>query len=127
LEFEDFGTFSSRDSDYNSFAESGAKALERGEVDYLFGSCSSGQGVNLAAQSYPWVLGALIYDEDSAEYAVRHNGANFFSFPERLWLDNMHGLEACIGKIVNNSFDGGRHQGRVMSVLAAKGTKGAIS
>ena len=61
------------------------------------------------------IRSALIYDNFSAEMAIRHNCANFFSFPERLFLDK----DVCnevLQILLTNTFDGGRHQIRVQGL-----------
>ena len=54
---------------------------------------------------------ALIYDNYSAEMAVRHNCANFFSIPAK--NVNYDQLNEIINIIKSNSFDGGRHMTRI--------------
>ena len=56
---------------------------------------------------------ALVYNSYTAEQAVRHNCANFFSIPSQ----NIINLDAILEAIKNNSFDGGRHMSRMSDVL----------
>ncbi len=120
IQWQDFGTYSDKATDYTDHVSSAVDALNRGDVDYVFASCRSGQGALLAGNSEPGVLGVLVFDSSAAEYGVRHNAANFFSFPERVWLGN-DALDATLRTIFASVFEGGRHQLRLMKVLERKG------
>ena len=54
---------------------------------------------------------ALIFDSYTAEMAVRHNCANFFSIPEK-YVD-IKKIEEIILALKDSSFDGGRHTNRL--------------
>ena len=117
FEFSDFGAFSESTSDYNDFVGAAARAIQNNDLDFALGFCRSGQGISISSQHHDWIISALIYDVWSAEFAVRHNGANFFSLPARIWEDDQAGLELAMQTIVGSSFDGGRHQDRIQRVL----------
>lgn len=118
IEYIDFGTHHPADCDYNEFISIGIDALQSGAVDYIFSSCRSGQGVNIAAANHPDVIAALIYDLESAGLAVKHNAANFFSFPEKIWEEGP--LMSAVKAILDSRFEGGRHQGRLMKTREAR-------
>jgi RpiB/LacA/LacB family sugar-phosphate isomerase len=115
VEFIDFGSFTEKDSDYNDYIDPAMRALIRGDVDYVFSSCRSGQGVHLAASTFKGVLSTFIHDVESSYFAVRHNSANNFCFPSSIWegVD----LHEVVHSILSTRFQGGRHQGRIMRVL----------
>lgn len=114
----DFGPYVDVDCDYIDFVRPAVRALNLREVDIIFGSCRSGQGVMAAASVFDGVWPALIYDTDAARLAVQHNCANFLSFPSRLW-ENENQLEGAVVEILNARFLGGRFQGRVMKSESA--------
>ena len=115
IDFIDYGTTLDNDCDYKYFIEQAITGKKDGVCDFIFGFCRTGQGVNMCANKFADVRAALIYDLYSAEMAIRHNCANFFSFPERLY-DNEELVEQVINVLLNNSFDGGRHQNRIQSL-----------
>jgi RpiB/LacA/LacB family sugar-phosphate isomerase len=116
--FIDYGTFSNSDTDYSSFVESASRARQRGECDYVFASCRSGQGVMIAGSKFQGNIPAFIHSVESAKLAVEHNCANFFSFSESIWANKTEeALLEAVRLVVNSSFDGGRHQLRIMSSL----------
>lgn len=115
ISYIDFGAYVEVDSDYPDFVEPAMKSLLRGDVDYVFSSCRSGQGVNLSASVFEGILAALVYDLESASLAVKHSSANVFSFPSKIW--NKQSIKDAISIIISERFEGGRHQGRIMKVV----------
>ena len=115
IEFVDYGTTLSNDCDYKYFIEQAVTGKQDGVCDFIFGFCRTGQGVNMCANKFKNVRSALIYDVYSAEMAIRHNCANFFSFPERLYEDEKF-IEQVLDTLLNSSFDGGRHQNRIQGL-----------
>lgn len=69
----------------------------------------------MCANTYAGIRGALIFDEYTAEMSIRHNCANFFSFPARIMNDNKQ-IDDIIKILCNNTFDGGRHQMRIQEL-----------
>jgi RpiB/LacA/LacB family sugar-phosphate isomerase len=124
VSFHDFGTFSTEDTDYGSFVSRAIQALDEGIVDLIIASCRSGQGVNIFANAFPQILGTLIYSADSARLAVEHNCSNFFSIPAAIWEScSDEELVRVLEEIVESSFDGGRHQLRMMQTVFEKSRK----
>ena len=70
----------------------------------------------MCANKFSGVRAALIYDQYSAEMAIRHNCANFLSFPSSIFDGNKNLAEETLDIIFNNTFDGGRHQVRVQEL-----------
>ena len=103
------------DCDYTYYIEQAVTAIKEKTCDFAFAFCRTGQGVNMCANKFGGVRSALIYDNFSAEMSIRHNCANFFSFPERIF-DNEDKCNEVIEILLNNSFDGGRHQIRVQGL-----------
>ena len=115
LKFIDFGTKVKTDCDYSYYIEQAVSSVRDKTCDFAFSFCRTGQGVNMCANKFQGIRSALIYDDFSAEMSIRHNCANFFSFPERIFSDEKRCAEV-LGILLNNSFDGGRHQIRVQGL-----------
>ena len=115
IDFIDYGTTLKNDCDYKYFIEQAVTAKRDGVCDFIFGFCRTGQGVNMCANKFKGIRSALIYDQYSAEMAIRHNCANFFSFPERLY-QRIEDAERVVQILLHNSFDGGRHQVRIQGL-----------
>ena len=85
IEFIDFGTNVKTDCDYAYYIEQAVSSIRDKTCDFAFSFCRTGQGVNMCANKFQSIRSALVYDDFSAKMAIRHNCANFFSFPERLF------------------------------------------
>lgn len=114
IPYIDFGTFSPQDCDYSVYVNECAEAVLDNRCSLGIGFCRTGQGVNIAANHIPGIRSALVYDDISVEYAIRHNCANFFSIPTRIFgPSDKLSLEQILVKWKENTFDGGRHQNRL--------------
>ena len=100
-----------KDCDYNDYVSQAVQFVKDGSGDFVLGFCRTGQGVNIAANKNKNIRAALVFDEYTAEYSVRHNCANFFSIPSKYVDDTL------LRKLINiwsiTSFDGGRHITRI--------------
>jgi ribose 5-phosphate isomerase B len=110
--FTDFGTFSDSDCDYTAFVKAAGSSVLANLSSVGMGFCRTGQGVNMTANKIPGIRAALVFDEYTAEHAVRHNCANFFSVSSKYTKDLLGVLRAW----KNNTFDGGRHQNRIQGL-----------
>ena len=111
LKYIDFGSFVDKNCDYNDYVSQAIQFVKDGGGDFVLGFCRTGQGVNIAANKNKNIRAALVFDEYTAEYSVRHNCANFFSIPSKYVNDTL------LRKLINiwsiTSFDGGRHITRI--------------
>lgn len=109
----DYGTYSLESCHYPDYVKKASDGYDQSEVLLIFGSCTTGQGVNITANHYGF-RSALIYNLKSAEMAVRHNNANFFVFPAIIFeeMDDEE-LKKYIKIILETSFEGGRHLDRI--------------
>ena len=115
IDYIDYGCFSNKPCDYYDYVKIACKGSRDKTVKNIFAFCKSGQGINIAANNYKNIISALIYDFNSLEMSIRHNCANFFSFPSDLWKPKDFGI---IWKIYRtNTFDGGRHQNRISKIF----------
>lgn len=114
FEVIDYGSYSENDCDYVEFVNMACDGYLAGDVDFVFGFCRSGQGINICANKRRGIRAALIYNTYAAEYAIKHNCANFFSIPtkDRVMPDELD----VINVIMDSTFDGGRHQARLIKL-----------
>jgi len=111
IRYVDYGTFVNKDCDYNDYVSQAVEAVRRGYSDHVIAFCRTGQGVNIAGNKYKGIRAALVSDEYTAEHAVRHNCANYFSIPARTVDKKM--FELIINILQVTTFDGGRHIPRI--------------
>ena len=111
INYIDYGTFVDKDCDYNDYVAQAVSAVKRGDCDYIIASCRTGQGVNIAGNKFTGIRAAIVHDEYTAEYAVRHNCANLFSIPSK-YVDKKC-FEGILKTWETATFDGGRHITRI--------------
>lgn len=78
--------------------------------------CGSGIGMSMAANKFNGIRAALCHNEYSAMMARQHNDANVLCLGERVSGAGM--VEAIVNAWDSNSFEGGRHEGRVEKINA---------
>ena len=111
----DFGTYVKKDCDYNEYVSAAVAAMNQKTSDFAMGFCRTGQGVNILANHLDGVRSALVIDEYTAEYAIRHNCCNFFAIPEKYVSEAQ--LDSMIKIWKKSSFDGGRHMTRMKKTI----------
>ncbi|KGA94657.1 Ribose 5-phosphate isomerase B [Leptospirillum ferriphilum] len=120
----DVGTFSEESVDYPDYAEKVARALHAGEGDIGILLCGTGIGVSIAANKIRGIRAALVYNDETASLAHRHNNANVICFGGReISLEQAHTWTRLF---LSASFEGGRHQRRIdeISALESPGSTG---
>ena len=110
-QFDDFGTDSYDSVDYPDFIHPLAKNL--GENPDKFGIivCSSGNGVAMTANKYPYLRAALCWNNELAALARQHNNANIISIPANFVSKEL--AFRMVETFLSTEFEGGRHQRRV--------------
>jgi ribose 5-phosphate isomerase B len=73
----------------------------------------------MAANKTDGIRAALVYDTYSAEYAIKHNCANFFSIPARITTTS--DLSQYISLWLATDFEGGRHCARIQKIESSYG------
>jgi len=111
IAFIDYGTYTGRSCDYNEYVAEAVKAIRANICDFGIGFCRTGQGVNILANHLEGLRSALVFDEYTAEYAIKHNCANFFAIPQKYVKIEL--FDKMIKKWKTTSFDGGRHMTRM--------------
>jgi ribose 5-phosphate isomerase B len=107
----DLGTSSDEPVDYPPFCAAVGRAVVAGQAEFgvVFGG--SGQGEQIAANKVRGVRAALCLDQDMAELAREHNGANVLALGGRIVAP----VRACsiVERFLATSFGGGRHHRRI--------------
>ena len=111
----DFGTYVKKDCDYNEYVYAAVTSISSKISDFGMGFCRTGQGVNILANHLSGIRSALVLDEYTAEYAIRHNCVNFFAIPEKYVTEKM--LDRMIKIWKKTTFDGGRHMTRMKKTM----------
>jgi len=114
--YVDFGTFSDKDCDYSNFISSAAKSVLEKRCSFGMAFCRSGQGVNIAANKINGIRSAWVNNAWLAEMAIRHNAANFLAISQE--FNTFDSLREIIEAYLKSTFDGGRHQARLMASKA---------
>lgn len=92
-----------------------AKLLARGIKDKTANKgvliCTSGIGMSIAANRYPFIRAALVHCVEEAHLSRAHNNANVLVFGAKFITPEM--AEKCVAEFLNTEFEGGRHCVRV--------------
>ena len=118
LPYTDFGTFVDKDCDYNDYVFQVTDFINKGNCDFALAFCRTGQGMNISGNKQKGIRSALVFNEYTAEYAVRHNCANYFSIPSKFVDKEL--LDDMIYIWITTTFDGGRHATRIQKAEAGK-------
>ena len=117
----DCGTDTTDRVDYPDFGAAVGRTVASGDADLGVCVCGSGNGIAMAANKIAGVRAAVAYNVTSARLARAHNDANVLCIGERLTGAEVarEALDAWLAE----SFDGGRHEGRVakLDALGAPG------
>jgi ribose 5-phosphate isomerase B len=118
FEVQDFGCFSDESVDYPDFIHPIADQIDKGNYEFGFIMCGSGNGVSMVANKYPHVRCALCWNTEISELAKKHNNANIIALPARfISVDEAKNI---IDSYLNTQFEGGRHQRRIDKIPIAK-------
>lgn len=115
IPYIDFGTFSSKDCDYIAYVRALGDAINKRTCSFGMGFCKSGQGVNVAANKIKGIRSALVSDNYTSQYAIKHNCANFFAIPSK-YITTKKQMDDIILIWKGETFDGGRHQNRLQGL-----------
>lgn len=110
----DCGTFSEESVDYPDYAHLVAEMVENGKCETGIVVCGSGNGVNMVVNKYPYIRGALCWNDQIAYLARAHNNANVLALPGR-HLSEGEALKI-VEVFLNTSFENGRHEARVRKI-----------
>ncbi len=110
----DFGPDSDESSDYPDYAHAVSAAVSAGQYELGLLACGSGIGMSMTANRHPGVRAALVWNEDLADLARRHNDANVLVLPAR--FINEEEAAKVVKKFLDSQFEGGRHKRRVNKI-----------
>ncbi|MGB0390519.1 MAG: ribose 5-phosphate isomerase B [Salibacteraceae bacterium] len=114
IQVKDFGPFSDDRVDYPDYAHLVSNSIENKENELGILICGSGNGINMSANKHAGIRSALCWEPEIAALARQHNNANVLALPAR-FISNDLALKI-VDEYLNNSFEGGRHQGRVQKI-----------
>lgn len=112
----DFGCFSENSCDYPDYSHPLAKAINNHEFDFGITICGSGNGINMVANKYLHVRGALCWKTEIASLARLHNNANVCALPAR-FISEEEAFEI-VKVFLSTEFEGGRHQTRIDKIIS---------
>lgn len=111
---EDLGPSTDDRVDYPDFANDVCHKLKLHPEASGVLICGSGQGMAMRANKFRHIRAALCWNKESAALSKQHNNANVLCVGSRL-LDESTLLEI-VETFFTESFEGGRHQGRVEKI-----------
>ena len=83
--------------------------------------CTSGIGMSIMANRYPFIRGALVFNHEMAEMARGHNDANILIFGAKFISEAE--AKKCVDVFLTTEFLGGRHARRVDKLSCIRGEK----
>ncbi len=83
--------------------------------------CTSGIGMSIAANRFPFIRGALVLNPQMAEMARGHNDANVLIFGAKFITPSK--AKKCVDMFLTTDFLGGRHERRVNKLSCIKEVK----
>lgn len=108
---EDFGTNSEASCDYPDYAHPLAAAVDNGRFPIGIVICGSGNGVCMTVNKHQGIRGALVWTEELASLARKHNDANVLCIPARFISEEL--AFKITDLFLSTDFEGGRHATRV--------------
>ena len=83
--------------------------------------CTSGIGMSIAVNRFPFIRGALVFNSEMAEMARGHNNANVLVFGAKFMTPAK--AKKCVDIFLTTDFLGGRHERRVNKLSCIKEVK----
>src|SRR5512140_1821520 len=120
ISVEDLGTSSGESVDYPDYAAAVARRVSAGTADTGVLICGTGIGMSIAANKVPGVRAAILYGDDAARLARRHNDANVAVFGARTMTPD--DAERRLRLFLSEPFDGGRHERRIEKIRGIEKT-----
>ncbi len=107
----DLGTNDCASVDYPAYADKMAANILARKADLGILICGTGIGISIRANRHKGIRAALLYSDEVAEMAKKHNNANVIVFGGRTMAKE--DVAKRIGIFLNTEFEGGRHQKRL--------------
>ena len=96
---------------YPDYAAKVAEAIRNNNVKQGILICTSGVGMSIAVNRYPFIRGALVFNREMAHLCRAHNDANVLIFGAKFIKEK--DAVACMEEFLTTKFEGGRHTCRV--------------
>lgn len=111
FEVIDLGTNSPDSVNYPDYADKMAAHILSKKADLGVLVCGTGVGISIRANRHKGIRAAVLYSDEVAEMAKKHNNANVMVFGGRTMAkeDVLHRIDV----FLNTDFEGGRHQMRI--------------
>ena len=115
MEFRDCGCYSEESADYPDIAETVCKEVVSGRAERAILICGTGIGISIAANKIDGIRAALCADVYSAKMCRNHNDANVLCLGGRVTGSELAFM--IVDTYLRETFDGGRHEGRVKKIM----------
>lgn len=113
-EVKDFGTNSQESCDYPDYGIPAAQAVAGGQTFQGILMCATGNGMAMAANKVKGIRAALCFTPEMARLARAHNDANVLVLAADFVSEET--AKEIAEAWLDSSFEGGRHERRVMKV-----------
>ena len=110
----DYGTDSTESVNYPDYARALVKGIKSKKAKRGILICTSGIGMSIAANRYPFIRAALVSNKELAHMARSHNDANVLVFGANYIKPNV--AKKCVDEFLTTAFEGGRHTCRVKAL-----------
>jgi glycine hydroxymethyltransferase len=110
----DLGTHSIESTDYPDYAQAVAQSVEGRKAELGLLICATGVGMSMAANKVPGIRAALVFDEQMAAMARRHNDANVLCLGAKITHPEL--AKKIVDAFLSAHFEGGRHERRVIKM-----------
>jgi len=111
---KDFGTNDSNSVDYPDYAHPLAESVEKGDFEFGFAFCGSGNGINMTVNKHQGIRSALCWMPEIARLARSHNNANICAIPAR--FVTFEEVKQIVTMFLNTDFEAGRHLTRINKI-----------
>ncbi|HEV2601850.1 MAG TPA: RpiB/LacA/LacB family sugar-phosphate isomerase [Candidatus Babeliales bacterium] len=118
IEWIDVGADSDERTDYPRFAQKLCITMKTNCIDHGILICGSGVGMAVAANRYPHIYAALVWNNEIARLAVAHDNANVLVIPASFVSQDQ--LISIVETWLATQFLGGRYQERIDMIDAMK-------
>jgi ribose 5-phosphate isomerase B len=115
-EVTDFGTDSTESVDYPDFGFRVAESVAKGQSDFGFTFCWTGNGMNMVANKVKGVRSALCLNEELARLTRAHNNANVLALASKFVSEEQG--KKIVDVWLATEFEGGRHKPRIDKIVA---------
>jgi len=110
----DLGTNSIESVNYPDFAKLLAQGIKKKQAKRGILICTSGIGMSIAANRFPFIRAALVSNPELAHMSRSHNDANVLVFGAHYIKPKT--AKQCVDEFLTTAFEGGRHCVRVKAL-----------